>query len=160
MSPRAERQPLHRTLVTMALAVAATALVVAVAGLVVAETWQYRNRAAGETQMLASVLAENSAAAVLFDDADEARQILASVAVHAAVRRACLYRSGAGLFASYARDGGAPCPPAAAPAVVVDPGRPGGADRDVTAAPSARSTSSAGSPTCGPACSSPAAPAC
>lgn len=115
MSARRERQPLHRTLVTMALAVAATALVVAVAGLVVAVTWQYRNRAAGETQMLASVLAENSAAAVLFDDADEARQILASVAVHAAVRRACLYRSGAGLFAAFARDGGAPCPPAARP---------------------------------------------
>jgi signal transduction histidine kinase/ActR/RegA family two-component response regulator len=113
VSPWGARQPLHRTLVTMAVAVAATALVVAVAGLVVAETWQYRSRAAGETQVLASVLAENSAAAVLFDDADEARQILASVAVHVDVRRACLYRSGAGLFAAFARDGGAPCPPAA-----------------------------------------------
>jgi signal transduction histidine kinase/ActR/RegA family two-component response regulator len=115
VSPWRARQPLHRTLVTMALAVAATALVVAVAGLVVAEAWQYRDRAAGETQVLASVLAENSAAAVLFDDADEARQILASVAVHAAVRRACLYRTGAGLFAAFARGGGAPCPPAARP---------------------------------------------
>lgn len=111
---------LHRTLVTMALAVTTAALTIAVTGLIIAEAWRYRALAAADTQVLASVIAETSAAAVLFDDAAEAREILASVAVREGVVQACLYRDDGAVVASFDRRGGGACPAAPAAAVSWD----------------------------------------
>ncbi len=104
--------PLHRKLVLMALAVTTVALTLAVTGLIVADAWRHRATATEDTRLLAAVIAENTAAAVLFYDVDDARQTLATVAVRESVRRACLYLPSGELFASFARDPDRDCAPA------------------------------------------------
>jgi len=108
--PRIDRLSLHRTLVAMALAVTAVSLALAVLGVIAAETWRYRAIAAEDTEVLARVIAENSAAAVMFDDAENAGDILGSVAVREAVTRACLYRAEGAVFARFERHAGVSCP--------------------------------------------------
>jgi signal transduction histidine kinase/CheY-like chemotaxis protein len=106
-----ERLSLHRKLVAMALAVATIALVLAVTGLILAGVWRYRATVGEDTRVLARVIAENTAAAVLFDDVADADETLDSVSVRDSVVRACLYRATGELFARFERSTEAPCPP-------------------------------------------------
>ena len=62
------RLPIHHKLVVMAWAVSTAALVAAVAGLVALDVQRYRNSAVEDTRAVAQVLAENTAAAVVFGD--------------------------------------------------------------------------------------------
>ena len=105
-----QRLPLRRTLLLMALAVATTASALAVGGTVAADVWRYRATAADDTTALASVIAENVAAAVVFRDVGEATAILASAGVRPTVLRSCLYLADGTLFAQYRRPDGPPCP--------------------------------------------------
>jgi signal transduction histidine kinase/ActR/RegA family two-component response regulator len=109
-----ERLPIHHKLVVMALAVATAALMLATAGLIGVDLWRYRVAAADDTSALSRVIAENSAAAVLVGDVEDATQILATVRVRPSVRRACLYTPDGALFAAFARSPETRCPPAAA----------------------------------------------
>jgi signal transduction histidine kinase/CheY-like chemotaxis protein len=97
------RLPIHRKLVVMALVVTAAALALATAGLVALDIWRYRDAAEDDTTALAMVVAENTAAAVLFQDQDAARESLASVRVRPMMRRACLYLPDGTLFAGFER---------------------------------------------------------
>ena len=111
--------PIHQKLVLMALAVTTAALAVATVGLVALDVWRHRQSAYGDTASLAQVIAENTAAAVVFSDEDAATQTLASVRVRPSVRRACLYLPDGTLFAAFSRPPSAPCPsfePSEAPA--------------------------------------------
>jgi iron complex outermembrane recepter protein len=105
-----ERLPIHRKLVVMALIVTTTALALALVALVMLDLWSYRRTAAADTTALASVIAENSAAAVLFNDPGSAEETLASLRVRPAVTRACLYLEDRRLFAEYARSAERQCP--------------------------------------------------
>ena len=102
--------PIHQKLVLMALAVTTAALAVATVGLVAIDVWRHRQSAFSDTASLAQVIAENTAAAVVFSDEDAAAQTLASVRVRPSVRRACLYLPDGTLFAAYSRPASAPCP--------------------------------------------------
>ena len=82
--------PLHRKLIVMALAVSSSALVAAIAGLVAFDVARFRAAAADDAQALAQVIAENASAAIVFNDADAARQMLGSVSVRPFVSRACM----------------------------------------------------------------------
>lgn len=101
--------PVHRKLVAMALATTMVALVAATAGLIALDIWRYRIAAADDIQSLAQVLAENSAAALVFDDPEAAAETMATTRVRPTVIRVCLYLPDDALFASYARPGSAPC---------------------------------------------------
>jgi signal transduction histidine kinase len=116
MSVWFQRLPIHRKLVVLALLVTAVALSIAMVGLAVLDIWRIRTTAADDADALARVLAENSSAAVAFDDPDAAGEILRSVRVRDVVVRACLYRTDGTLFAQYARPGTPACPPGLAPA--------------------------------------------
>ena len=107
---RFERLPVHRKLVAIALAVSATALVVAVMGLTLFDVWRYRTRATDDAATLASLIAENSAAAVTFQDSVAAGEILSTVRIRDAVTRACIYLDDGSLFATYQRDPDLACP--------------------------------------------------
>jgi len=96
-----DRLPIHRKLVVMALVVTTAALTLATTGLIGVDLWNDRLAAAEDTTALASVLAENTSAAVLFKDPDAARQSLGTLRVRPAIRRACLYLPNGRLFAGF-----------------------------------------------------------
>ena len=101
--------PVHRKLVVMALLVTGTALLAATFGLTVFDVWRYRAAAADDIKSLAQVIAENSAAAVLFKDAEIAKETLATARVRPVVTRICLHSLDGSLFEGYNRQGRAPC---------------------------------------------------
>src|ERR1700752_4169391 len=109
-----DRLPIHRKLVVLAVAVTTAALALAVSGLVAVDVWRYRSAAEADTRILASVIAENSAAAVVFKDPDEARDILAPAGARPSVRRTCLYLADNTLFARF-EPSHHPCPASPAP---------------------------------------------
>ncbi len=96
-----DRLPIHRKLVAVAMAVTTVALTLAVSGLIAADLWRYRSTAESDTRILASVIAENSAAAVQFQAPEEAEQILSTSGVRQSMRRACLYLNDGRLFATF-----------------------------------------------------------
>jgi signal transduction histidine kinase len=104
-----ERLPIHRKLVVMALVVTTAALTLATTGLIGVDLWSDRAAAAEDTAALASVLAENTSAAVVFKDPDAARQSLGTLRVRPAIRRACLFLPDGALFAGFARTASPPC---------------------------------------------------
>jgi signal transduction histidine kinase/ActR/RegA family two-component response regulator len=109
---------IHRRVVTMALTVSAAAVIVALIGITLFDAQRYRANAREDAASLAGIIAENSAAAIAFDDTAAAEAMLATAELQTDVTRACIYSAeGAGLFASYTRDAGAACPdaPPAAP---------------------------------------------
>ncbi|MDP2052910.1 MAG: CHASE sensor domain-containing protein, partial [Acidobacteriota bacterium] len=79
--------PVHRKLVAMALATTMVALVAATAGLIALDVWRYRIAAADDIESLAQVIAENSAAALVFDDPEAATETLATTRVRPTVIR-------------------------------------------------------------------------
>jgi hypothetical protein len=81
-----ERLPIHRKLVASALLITAVALAVAMIGLSAFDIWRYRATATEDAGALASVLAENTAAAVMFNQADAAGECTRARRRHARVR--------------------------------------------------------------------------
>ena len=102
--------PIHRKLVLMVLAVSTAAVAAAVVGLIAFDIARFRATATDDARALAQVIAANSAAAIVFDDPQAARQILDSVAVRPVMSRACVYRANGTLLAGYEREKGASCP--------------------------------------------------
>ncbi len=102
--------PLHRKLIVMTLAVSASALVAAVGGLMLFEVARYRTVAWDDAKGMAQVFAENTAAALVFNDAEAARQVVASAGVRSAVSVVCVYRLDASVLASFSRTEPARCP--------------------------------------------------
>ena len=96
-----ERLPIHRKLVASALLITAVALVIATLGLGAFDVWRYRLTAAEDAGALASVLAENTAAAVMFNQADAAEGILQSVRVRNVVTRVCIFLPNGQRFAGF-----------------------------------------------------------
>jgi signal transduction histidine kinase/CheY-like chemotaxis protein len=106
-----DRLPIHRKLVAVALAVTGVALILATAGQIAVDVWRFRVAASNEHLSLAEVIAENTAAAVEFDDARAAEASLATVSSRPSIRRACLYLPDGRLFAGHARSPSLACPP-------------------------------------------------
>jgi PAS domain S-box-containing protein len=96
-----ERLPIHRKLVGSALLITAVALTVAMIGLSAFDIWRYRVTAVEDARALASVLAENTAAAVMFNQADAAEEILQSVRVRNVVTRVCIFLPNGQRFAGF-----------------------------------------------------------
>jgi PAS domain S-box-containing protein len=105
-----ERLPIHRKLVASALLITAVALAVALIGLSAFDVWRHRAGAADDATALARVLAENTAAAVMFKEDQAARDLLQSVRVREVVTRACIFLPDGSLFAGFAASGSS-CPP-------------------------------------------------
>lgn len=96
-----EQLPIHRKLVVSALLITAVALFVATLGLSIFDVWRYRTAAAEDAGALASVLAENTAAAVMFNQAEAAEDILQSVRVRNVVTRVCIFLPDGERFAGF-----------------------------------------------------------
>jgi len=104
-----DRLPIHQKLIAMALVVTTSALTVAVSGLIAIDLWRYRSAAVDDTIALAKVIAENTAAAVVFSDPAAAYHNLATLRARPAIARACLYLTDGTLFAEFIQAPGASC---------------------------------------------------
>ena len=67
-----------------------------------------RTSLARDLTTLAQITGSNSTAAIAFDDAQSAREILASLSVQPHIVEACIYKSDGSVFAKYSRDGSNP----------------------------------------------------
>ncbi len=108
--------PIHRKLIAMALAVSTAALLAAMAGLLAFDVARFRSTSTEGAHVLAQVISENAAAAIVFDDAEAARQMLRSVEGLPVVSRACVYRADGTLLAGYYRSSDLRCPATPVPA--------------------------------------------
>jgi signal transduction histidine kinase/ActR/RegA family two-component response regulator len=102
--------PIHGKLVVTALVVTAVALVVANVSLIAIDLFRYRAAAIDEATVTASVIAENTAAAVIFSDPKAANLSLETVRARPSIRRACLYLPDGTLFAGFGRTAEFACP--------------------------------------------------
>lgn len=102
--------PIKQKVTVIAMAVAAVALALSGAGYVVADSILYRGSLERDISALAQIVADNSTAALAFDDPAVANQTLASLKAREHLAAACVYRAAGGVFAEYARPGsGAKC---------------------------------------------------
>lgn len=107
---------LHRKIVAIVLAVSTVAVGAAVIGLLAFDVARFRTGTIDEAETLGRVIARNSAAAILFNDAEAAREILESVDVRPLVSRACVYTADGTLLAAYEPSPVMHCPSVPSPA--------------------------------------------
>jgi PAS domain S-box-containing protein len=106
-------QPISRKLVIVTMVTVAAALLLAAAGIVWADSVLFREYLQRDLITLAEIVADDSMAALEFDDADAARQTLEALRARPRLEAACTYRINGAVFAEFTRDGGFRCPPPA-----------------------------------------------
>ncbi len=104
---------IKRKLTLLMVSVSGAALLVAVVAMVANSYATLRSSKARQLMALADVLASNSTAAMSFNQAAAAKELLASLANQPTVEYACLFDNGREVFADYRRDAGARCPDSA-----------------------------------------------
>jgi signal transduction histidine kinase/ActR/RegA family two-component response regulator len=105
-----ERLPIRRKLLVMTLASSTTALVLATSGFLAWDISQFRAEIREDVDAQATIVAENSTAALAFRDEQAANETLAVLRLRPRVEYACLYDADGGLFAAYQREPGGACP--------------------------------------------------
>jgi len=96
------------TIITMV--ITSSALLLAGLGIVTADSFLFRRGLQRDLSVLARIVADNSTAALEFDDPDAAAQTLAALRARTHVDAACVYRTDGALLARYAREPGIACP--------------------------------------------------
>jgi signal transduction histidine kinase len=92
-------------LMLMILLASSTALLIACGAFTVIEISTFRSAMARDLGVLADVLANNSTAALSFENSDDAREILKSLGNETQIASACLYGNDGRLFVGYNRNG-------------------------------------------------------
>lgn len=96
--------PIKRKLVLLVLLTNVAALALAYAGFLAYDLLSFRESVVEELLSLASVIAHNSTAALVFDDPDSGSKTLSGLRALPSVVAACLYDTEGAIFACYARD--------------------------------------------------------
>jgi signal transduction histidine kinase len=107
---RLGRLTLRRKLVLILMLTATVALFVATVVSLLVNNLTARRDLVTDVEAQARVAAENSSAAVVFQDAGDAAAVLAALSVNPDLLRACLYDVEGLPFAHFARTAAAPCP--------------------------------------------------
>jgi signal transduction histidine kinase/ActR/RegA family two-component response regulator len=108
--------PIRRKLILSGLLTSAIALAMAGTSIVAYQIFQYRADVGAELKSVADMIAVNSSAPLIFGDRQSAVKTLAPLVAEKRVAEAAIYKTGAGLFASFVRPGiEHPAFPAAAP---------------------------------------------
>src|ERR1700758_5416164 len=103
--------PIRQKLLLMVMATTAAALILAGAGIVIVDSILFRDTMQRDLTTLASIVGDNSTAALTFDDPRVATEILSALRARPHVVAACLYQPTGSLFARYSRPGAAQdCP--------------------------------------------------
>ncbi|HEY6389747.1 MAG TPA: ATP-binding protein [Bryobacteraceae bacterium] len=105
--------PIKQKLVVMIMLTTAVALLWAGVGIIVADLVLFRSHLERDLSALAQISADNSTAALAFNDPDTAAETLAALRARTHVIAACVYRPDGTMLAKYSRKGApSTCPPA------------------------------------------------
>src|SRR5579872_1826277 len=104
-------RPIGQKLVIIIMFTTAVALLLAGSGLLVADSLLFRQSIRRDLAALSEIVADNSSAALAFDDQEAATQTLNSLRARPHVAGACVYRLNGSVLAGYARDRVFACPP-------------------------------------------------
>ncbi len=105
--------PIGRKLVIITMATTTTALLLAGLGVVLADSILFRGYLRRDLNTLASIISDNSTAALAFNDPTAASQTLGALRARSHVDAACIYRLDGSILARYSRQPGFDCPPPA-----------------------------------------------
>lgn len=111
LSMRAFRdRPIRQKLVITTMITVAVALLVAGLGVILADSILFRGYLRRDLSALAQIIADNSTAALAFNDPKSAADTLASLRARTHVAGACVYREDGTILATYSRQGPLACP--------------------------------------------------
>jgi signal transduction histidine kinase len=105
--------PIRQKLMRLVMATTALALGLSGIGIIVTDSLLYRNALEEDLSALVHIIADNTTAALSFDDPSAASETLAALRARPHVMTACLYQTNGALFAKYTRSGvlaGCPAP--------------------------------------------------
>ncbi|MCC7499470.1 MAG: HAMP domain-containing protein [Bryobacterales bacterium] len=106
--------PIRQKLLIIIFVTTAVTLLTSMVGIVVVDSVLFQGHLQRDLQTFARVIADNSSAAVLFNDSHAAGEILATLQAKRHISAACLYRANGSILARYVRPGQkADCPPPA-----------------------------------------------
>jgi PAS domain S-box-containing protein len=105
--------PIKQKLVITIVVTTAAALLLAGIGIVVFDTILFRGYLERDLTALARIIADNSTAALAFNDPDSAAETLGALRAKTHLVTACIYRRDGSILATYTRPGAAPGCPAA-----------------------------------------------
>jgi PAS domain S-box-containing protein len=107
--------PIKQKLMVITMATTTVALVLAAIGIVAFDAFLFRQSLTRDLSALSRIIADNSTAALAFNDPRAATETLAALRARPHLATACIYRVDGTLLAKYARqDGVSVCPPPAA----------------------------------------------
>jgi PAS domain S-box-containing protein len=113
--PRFSDIPIKQKLMVIIMATSGAALIVSGLGILFADSFLFRGYLERDLSALSQIVADNSTAALAFDDAKAAREILGALRARTHMLSACIYRPDRTVLASYSRGGSATaCEPPAA----------------------------------------------
>lgn len=104
-------RPIRQKLVMTTMITTSVALLLAGLGIMLADLVLFRGLLLRDLSSLAKMLAENSTAALAFDDPAAAAQTLGSLKARPHVQTACIFRNDGGTLATYSRAPSPACPP-------------------------------------------------
>jgi len=110
MRPFRDR-PIRQKLAIVTMLTTAAALLLAGAGIILADSVLFRGYLRRDLSTLARIVADNSTASLAFNDPDSAAQTLAALRARTHVAGACIYRSDGTVLATYSARSGFACPP-------------------------------------------------
>ncbi|MBI4458757.1 MAG: PAS domain S-box protein [Acidobacteria bacterium] len=103
--------PISRKLLVIILLTSGAALLMSGTAIIVSDTILYRTSIRNDLDALAQIVADNSTAALSFENAQDAAETLASLRARPHMVQACIYTADSRLFARYARpDAPSECP--------------------------------------------------
>lgn len=104
--------PIKQKLLAIIMSVTAAALLLSGLGIVIADSVLFRSGMQRDISALAQIVADNSTAALAFDDPRTATETLGSLRARPHLVAACIYRPNGTVFATYVRPGASTeCPP-------------------------------------------------
>jgi PAS domain S-box-containing protein len=102
--------PIKQKLMITILVTTASALLLAGVAIVLTDSLLFRGYLRRDLSALARIIADNTTAAVAFDDPKSAGETLGALRARAHVIDACVYKADGSVLANYARGGGGSCP--------------------------------------------------
>jgi PAS domain S-box-containing protein len=107
-------RPIGQKLVILIMVTTTAALLMAGLGIVGADSILFRGYLRRDLSALSRIIADNSTAALAFNDPESAAETLGALRARPHVVGACIYRPDASILASYSPQGSFACPPAEA----------------------------------------------
>jgi len=104
-------RPISQKLVIITMVTTTVALLLAGTGIIVLDSIFFRGYLRRDLSALARIVADNSTAALAFDDPQAAGETLAALRARPHIVGACIYRLNASVLARYSRHGQFTCPP-------------------------------------------------